>query len=404
MRWLLALLICAPFSLALVVGSSAEIGSDPVLYGDLIAYERDGNVHVYDVARKQDFDVGNGTNPSIFGFVVAFESNKTIWFANVRDKSVVDTQSVGSEPYVFSDVIVFSTKESDLGVDFSNDGDLDDWILRQYDIKSEELVNLKAVGSHPVFNQRAIVFLTDESAVSADLNLDGDKSDVILRLLDRQSRQVANLKVESTPASLSRLGIAVFESGGTIRVMDVKDQMVVDTKLKGQHPVLFDNVVVFERNGELFGYSLEDDVFAKIQLSGSAPALFDDLLVVVSSEDDLGDLNGNGILGERVIRYAREEDADGDDVSDFVDNCPALAGEQLDSDGDGVGDGCANMAQNESLYVAPMSNVTSSVPGQDKIYSGVGWYWVLLLLIPFLPALWKFGRKYYRRRQKSFGF
>ena len=75
--WLLAMLLALPFSYALVVGSTGQVGTNPIIYGELIAYEYLGDIHVYDVLRKEDYSFGPGSSPYIFGFTVVFETRET---------------------------------------------------------------------------------------------------------------------------------------------------------------------------------------------------------------------------------------------------------------------------------------------------------------------------------------
>lgn len=71
--WIVALLvILLPFSYAVVVESTGKTGKHMVLYGDVATYENDGKVYVYDFTSKEESEIGRGSNPSIFGFIVVF--------------------------------------------------------------------------------------------------------------------------------------------------------------------------------------------------------------------------------------------------------------------------------------------------------------------------------------------
>jgi len=418
--WLFALLLTVPFSYGLLVESTNVIGGHPVLYGDVIAYERDGFVYVYDLSRDEEREIARGSNPSLFGFTVAFESGESdvdlnddgdredvvIQFANVQDKSVVNTNAVGKNPVVFSTFIVFSTNEKDLGVDFSNDGDLSDDILRQYDVETKDVVNLKAVGDFPALNQHSLVFLTDEHQVNVDLNSDGDKKDMVLSVFDKETRQVANAKIAASRPFIAKSGKAVFVSGDEIVVFDAKSQKVVETGVVGSSPSIFGDVVLFERDESLYGLSLDSMMIAKLNVAGMTPSVFENSVAFVSSEGVLGDLNNNGEQGDLIVRYAKEEDIDGDDVFDFVDNCPAVINEdQDDSDKDGVGDECEveSKKPEKQAEVEEQSAVQGETETPASESKGVSWYWYLLLIIA-LPFVVYYGYKYYKKKQKSFGF
>jgi Thrombospondin type 3 repeat len=66
---------------------------------------------------------------------------------------------------------------------------------------------------------------------------------------------------------------------------------------------------------------------------------------------------------EQVIKGARQIDADGDGISNAVDNCPAVANaDQKDTDGNGIGDACQ-----QSKSTAPMlKNCKKSTPNSKR--------------------------------------
>ncbi|HLF54677.1 MAG TPA: thrombospondin type 3 repeat-containing protein [Candidatus Nanoarchaeia archaeon] len=423
MRWLFVLLLLLPVSFALIVESTGKAGSNPVLYGDIIAYERDGSIYSYDIARKEDSLIAKGVNPSLFGYTVVFETREdvdlnddgdiddtVIQFANVRDKKVTSTKAVGRHPYIFSNYVVFSTKESELGVDFSNDGDEDDDIIRQYDLVKKETSNLKAVGDFPVINQRVFVFSTLEQQVNVDLNADGDKQDSVLRIFDKETRQVSNTKVAGERLGLSKAGNVAFVSDGKIAILDARSEKSSETGQAGNSPAIFDDIVIFERDNNLFSLSLKNMTVASINLAGSHPSVFDKTVAFVSSEKDIGDLNNDGVL-ELIVRYAGEQDLDGDGLSDFTDNCPSNPELQPDSDNDGVGDACdVDKPIVKSPEKVELSNV--SEPQMPAVQStemfvtekeGSSWYWYFLIIL-LLPFIAYFGYKHYKKRQKGFGF
>ncbi len=421
--WLIALILMLPVSFALVVESTGRAGQNPVLYGGIIAYERDSSIYAFDISRKEENLISKGVNPSLFGFTVAFETREdvdlnddgdtedtVIQFANVRDKKVISTKAVGRHPYVFSDYIVFSTKESELGVDFSNDGDEDDDIIRQYDLVKKEVSNLKAVGDFPVINQRVFVFSTLEQQVNVDLNADGDKQDSILRIFDKETRKIANTKVAGERLTLSKAGNVAFSSDGKIAILDARSEKLTETGQKGSSPSVYDDIIIFERGNNLFGLSLKNMTVANINLIGSHPSVFENIVAFVSSEKDIGDVNNNGIV-ESIIRYAEEQDLDSDNSFDFTDNCPANPEPQPDADNDGIGDACdadkpvikasETAPQVLSEPVQPVQPATEmSVTSKGE---GIGWHWYFLIIL-LLPFVAYFGYKHYKKRQKSFGF
>ncbi|VVB81809.1 Uncharacterised protein [uncultured archaeon] len=428
MRAWLVLLLFVPFASALVI-ENAGVGEHPVLYGDLIVYERAGSIYLYDLTEKTESELAKGSNPSLFGYTVAFEAKETdvdlnndsdkddtiIQYGNVRNKKFFSTNAAGHNPNVYSDFIVFSTKESELGVDFSNDGDLDDDIVRMYDIDTKEVSNTKTVGDFPAVNKRALIFVTDEKQLGTDLNADGDKLDAILRVYDKENHQVANTKiVASRPVLVAESNDAVFSSEGKLVVFDAVAQQGQLTGIEAINPSIFGDVAVFEHGDNLYGYSLASKRTAKLNVLGSQPSIFENAVAFVSSEKDLGDLNNNGKTDEMIVRYAKAEDLDGDGFLDFVDNCPAVVNvDQVDSNNNGVGDACdkekseKKEQKKEEIKVEDKteSNESRNETSQSS-EKGVSWYWYLLvvLLLPFAYFVCKFGYRYYKKRQKSFGF
>lgn len=417
--WLIALLLLIPFSSALLVESTGRAGENPVFYGDNIVYERAGVIYVYDIPKHEERELSRGKNPSLFAFVAAFETRETdkdlngdgdnddivIQFANVKDGNVVSTYSIGHHPYVWSKFIVFSTNEAELGIDFSNDGDMIDDIIRQFDIDKNETVNLKAVGDYPAINQRALIFVTDEKQMETDLNGDGDQSDNVLRVLDKESRKVANTPFAADRPLLTKTGKAVFASDGEVVIFDAIEHKGDSIRQKGRSPVLFDDVILFERDGDLYGFSLRSAGLAKLNIKGMSPSLFENKVAFVSSEKDVGDLNNNGNDDDFIIRYAKEEDIDGDDVFDFSDNCAAVINEdQVDSNNNGVGDACDKekpKPKEEETELPAVEQNATAVSSEER--ESIPWY-VYLIVIILLPFAAYYGYKYYKKRQKSFGF
>ena len=66
---------------------------------------------------------------------------------------------------------------------------------------------------------------------------------------------------------------------------------------------------------------------------------------------------------EQVIKGARQIDADGDGISNGVDNCPAVANaDQKDTDGNGIGDAC----QQSQTTTPTVKNCNKSTPNSKR--------------------------------------
>ena len=421
--WLLSLLLALPFSYALVVGSTGQTGTNPVIYGELIAYEYTGNIHVYDVLRKEDYSFGPGSSPYIFGFTVVFETRETdedlnddgdtedtvIRFANVRDKKITSTNAVGHHPSIYSDLIIFSTKESEMAVDLNNDGDEDDDIIRHYSIDSKEVTLTKVVGDFPVANQNYFVFQSSEKQIGFDLNADGDAIDDIISVYTRDTKEVKRVSVAGQRPILYKSNYAVFTSDGEIKLIDARTAKVTDINQSGSSPFISGDAIMFTRDGKLYGWNMQTKTVAKLDVVADQVSIFADRIAFTTSEKLVGDLNDDGKQDSVVVRYAREEDIDGDGVSDFTDNCFSISNNnQSDVDNDGIGDEC-EIDRLKKADKKPESN--SEQPGQEKVAEtetpgerkGIAWYWYVLIIL-LLPFIAYYGYKYYRKRQKSFGF
>ena len=67
---------------------------------------------------------------------------------------------------------------------------------------------------------------------------------------------------------------------------------------------------------------------------------------------------------DQVIKGARQIDADGDGISNGVDNCPAVANaDQKDTDGNGIGDACQ---QNPQSPTPAVKNCNKSAPKSKR--------------------------------------
>ena len=163
----LLLVLSVSFCFALVVDSTGFEGVNPVMYGEFVVFESvNGSVGVLDIYRNEVFDFGQGSNPSLFGLNIVFESNEdgvdsVIKLVDIRSGDVF-VIGVGRNPFVFGRDVFFSVKEFELGLDLNLDGDLSDDILHVYNMDSRQISNLNVIGDFPVANQDFVVFLTDE--------------------------------------------------------------------------------------------------------------------------------------------------------------------------------------------------------------------------------------------------
>ena len=406
------LLLVSPFSYAIVVESTGKSGQHLVLYGDTAAYERDGSIYIYDFARKEESEIGRGSNPSLFGFMVAFETKETdadlngdndtsdivVQYANVRDKKPIPIAE-GSHPDVYSNQIAFSTRESDLGVDFTNDGDSNDDVIRIYSLKSGDITNTKAEGDFPGINNKYVVLQENEKQLDVDINGDSDKNDEIIRVYNQEDHKVSNIGLGGHPL-LSKDSLAVFVSEGKINVLDAKSGKVTETNQAGASPSIYGNVILFTNNGQLYGWDMKNSKLVNLDLAAEEVSLSGGMAAFSTAS--------------HLIGYIIEKDSDKDGFSDFVDNCPDLKNEnQTDKNGNGFGDECDNQPEvkptpqpkKEKTTEISKQNVSVQNETQTPVTEskGIPWYWYVIVIV-LLPFVAYYGYKYYKKRQKSFGF
>lgn len=385
MRWILLLLLLAPVVHAFDLADTGLHGKNLDLYSDFLVYENAGNVFAYDLIKKKELFSAEGASPAIFADIIVFEQKvdgkKQISYSDIRKPDVSSTNISGSNPDVYSYTLVFSANEVNLGVDYSGDAELDDDIILKYNIEEKRLENLRTAGFNPVLTKEKAVFLSSEKSVKKgiDLNADGDLNDNIVRIFDLEARKTDSslLPAEKVSADGDK---AVFSSQGELVVLDLKSHKAAHLGIKGINPSISNDRIAFQSGDDILVYDLDKEFLAKVA-SGKEPVLFHDRLVF---RDD-----------KSRIYFFYEGDFDQDGLSDFEDNCPELEGEQPDSDFDGVGDGC------EKVFKKSVPVVETEKPLPEE--SSRVWPWLLLAVV-LLPFVVKYGYRYYKKCQKSFGF
>ena len=386
---------------ALKVINTKAVGRNPVIYGSIIAFEaseQDIDIDLNKDDDKQDkviryYDIDSGKlssteiaghNPSIYEDYIVFETTESdqdldlnedgdtndnvILYYSLKDKKVRSTTVEGENPRIFKDMIVFSTPESWMGVDYNDDGDKQDSIIRYYKISTKELTNTLASGTNPSISDEYIIFETKEKEEDEDLNEDNDKEDTVLRyykiisertLSTFAAGQKPTINAESIAASVTPKNILFY--------YNIPQEDLTETGIKAAEPAITNNLIAFTQDNKLAVYDIDKDTFAKSEIYGKNPRIFENKLVFSTNEALAGDLNNDNDETDSVIRLVIAEDLDNDGVFDFVDNCPDLANEdQLDSDKDGQGDACTEQLAEEQKIEETKEEQTSESEEMPK--------------------------------------
>lgn len=371
-------------------GAQAENAS-PMLWGNNVVfttretyvmqdYNGDGDVGdviamYYDVYAQKLFtttaEVTDFDDPSISGNIIAFKtyegsvaedldgdgsiSNYVVRYFDIGNGTLYNTGGTihsSGNPVVSGNIIAFATNESNYRtyLDLNGDGDNYDIVLRYYDTARKELVNTGAVASYFGFDVSGsiIAFLTYEGKIGEDLNGDGDTSDTVARYFDVSNGTLGNTGAEVVGTT-------------SLTVKDGLIMMITSEFFAGQggmdlngdgdtndYVLRYFNVYT----GQLVNTGAEISVGS---ISAMNVARSNGSIIGFATEESTvggygADLNGDGDLGDRIIRYydletgvvvnTMAECFIGFDISENIiafstaENMVGRYGEDLNGDGD----------------------------------------------------------------------
>jgi len=178
------------------LGETGAKGLYPSIFGSIITFTSEGTIWWFDLSTQTLVDTEvPGVNPTIYENTIAFHSTpeSTILTYDLSTGAATDTGIAGKNPTIYGTVIAFETSEFSL-LDLNGDGDTNDCVIRYYDLETQIVVNTGAVGTYPALYGNRIVFATPEGEINQDLNGDGKIIGNIIRYYDLEMGEVVNTK------------------------------------------------------------------------------------------------------------------------------------------------------------------------------------------------------------------
>jgi hypothetical protein len=447
---LLILLLCVSVN-ALTLHSTETPGENPSIYGSIIAFEThedhagkdlnsDGDmgdqiIQYYDIEKQETINTKTtGKKPSVFAYYIIFETSENeenkdlnddgdqedriLQYYNIHEQKTINTEIEAQEPYLYQYLIVFSTPEKSLKRDHNNDGDLDDNVIRYYDLKTKELTTTNQIGKNPSTNGRRILFVTDEKEVKIDLNDDGDQNDQIFQIYSVETKTSFSTKEKGTDTSMNKKGLAVYIENNKLTFYDAAGNEKQQTEISVENVRIKENIVLYDYDNKINTYNIETQTKTLTEIYGQKIDLFETTAVFQTDEENTGDLNSDGDQKDTIIRYVISEDGDDDGIFDLIDNCPTISNlNQADIDNDGMGDECDSKDDREKeteLEIIEKTETGETIAEQETETKqqektekdrNVGlWFGIFMILLIVIIAAILIIPKYYRRRKKGFGF
>lgn len=328
MKFVKAVLFCFLILVSVCrVSVVAEIVNTGVV-GELVAAESFDNGII--VFSTPEFSVGFDLNGD------GDTSDYVIRYYNVSSGVTTNTTAVGENPAVGGSIIAFTTYEGYIGEDLNNDTDTNDYILRYYDLVSGMTENTGEFGFEPVVDDGVIVFFVAEDWLDKDLNGDGNKVDRFIWYYNVSSGMTFNATTISGTYPSKCGDIIAFvtderwdnidlNSDGdaldsVIRYYDMSTDTIINTTAVGYEPSIDGNIIAFyteessvgedlNGNGDMFDriiryYDVSSDTIVNTGAFGEFPSVEGEIIAFETWEPDFGeDVNGDGDTDDMIIRY-----------------------------------------------------------------------------------------------------
>ncbi len=154
----------------------------PAIWGKRVVFENAGQIALWDLDTDRVEMISVGSQPAIWEDLVVFVGPEgTLWLYDLQQRQLRDTGIRGDQPVIYEKTVAFTAM-----------GASRQPLIRSYDVATQTVHDTGAVGSHPAIFGRYIAFQTDEAALGLDLTGDGDRLDVAIRYYDLEAGQVFN--------------------------------------------------------------------------------------------------------------------------------------------------------------------------------------------------------------------
>ncbi len=180
-----------------IVREIGVTGSYLSIYENIIAFVSQETIHYFNLRTQTLTNTRiRGNGPAIYQDLIVFcaEPTFTIWTYDLHTGETVDTGIIGMNAAIYSTVVAFETPESKAAEDLNGDGDTNDTVICYYNLETQTITNTGAVGSYPSIYGNRIVFTTEEQDINQDLNGDGKILGNVIRYCDLKTGRVINTR------------------------------------------------------------------------------------------------------------------------------------------------------------------------------------------------------------------
>lgn len=205
-------------------------------------------------------------------------------------------ETPGGDPPVFGRIVAFPTPERFVNEDLNGDGDVVDTVLQYKDLDTGVVVN------------------TGLDCTSVPHGLDlwetivafSSGPDHVIRVYDIETHETHETPGKGYNPAVWGDWIAFTGLDKTIQLIDLDEGRLLYTGIIGSTPTIHEGNVVFAAGNPatIWIYDAVTGTATNTEVIGQTPAIFEDVIAFSTPEIDVReDLNGDGDLADRVIRW-----------------------------------------------------------------------------------------------------